>query len=293
MNTPTVPPLPPAPEPDPNRFRAERLIAIGTSVVVVAAVLFLLYRNEPFADGNLVIALRIILSLAVGVIGATIPGFLHVEYNGPGFAIRAGGALALFVLTLYSSPKVESLKLASASLQLDAIRQVDMRSALGPEATADDRLNAEVLVTVPVSLRSVAEPAAHAILDATELSFVDAAGQVHAFNWRNFVTMHEERYGVWLGIDGDARATSIPAGEVFYREVLHAPATQMLWREALTMIESAKPEVLKLTLKARVGAQTLEQVCNVDMRYWGKQVAEFRQKGAETPGRVTMSCIAG
>jgi hypothetical protein len=63
-------------------------------------------RNTPFADPNLVVVLRIILSFAAAALGASIPGFLHVSVSGKGIWIRAGGALALFVLTLFFSPNV-------------------------------------------------------------------------------------------------------------------------------------------------------------------------------------------
>lgn len=84
----------------------ERKVAMITSLGVVALLVFLLIRNQEFADPNLVVIARILMSLAVAVIGATIPGFLNLEWNLKGLAIRAGGALALFVLTFMLTPKV-------------------------------------------------------------------------------------------------------------------------------------------------------------------------------------------
>jgi hypothetical protein len=37
-------------------------------------------------------------------LGATIPGFLDMSWSGLGLAVRAGGALALFVLTFTYTP---------------------------------------------------------------------------------------------------------------------------------------------------------------------------------------------
>lgn len=48
--------------------------------------------------------LRVVLSFATAVLGATIPGFLEIGWKGTGLAIRAGGALALFVLTFLYTP---------------------------------------------------------------------------------------------------------------------------------------------------------------------------------------------
>jgi len=67
---------------------------------------FLVVRNQPFHDPNLVVLIRTVLSTAVAVLGATIPGFLHIDLAARGVAIRAGGALALFVLTFFFSPGV-------------------------------------------------------------------------------------------------------------------------------------------------------------------------------------------
>jgi hypothetical protein len=67
---------------------------------------YLLIRNEPFRSQNLVVAMRILLSLAAATLGAAIPGFLHVSWNKRGVTIRAGGALALFVVVLFGSPTV-------------------------------------------------------------------------------------------------------------------------------------------------------------------------------------------
>lgn len=95
-----------------DKFRFERRVSLFTSVFIIFVVAFLVVRNEPFADPNLVILARIILALAVGALGATTPGFLHLTYNFAGFAIRAAGGLALFVIVFFGTPHVEVLHLA-------------------------------------------------------------------------------------------------------------------------------------------------------------------------------------
>lgn len=84
----------------------EKIVAIAMAALIVVLVMYLVIRNEAFADPNLVRLLRIILSVAAGILGATIPGFLDVKWSGGGFIIRAGGALALFVITFFGSPSV-------------------------------------------------------------------------------------------------------------------------------------------------------------------------------------------
>jgi hypothetical protein len=84
----------------------EKVVVLTVAMVIVLLVAFLVVRNEPFADPNLVVILRIFVSLSAAVLGATIPGFLHIGWDGAGLSIRAGGALALFVLTYVLSPAV-------------------------------------------------------------------------------------------------------------------------------------------------------------------------------------------
>lgn len=83
----------------------ERAVAVGLSVIIVLSTLFLVIQNEPI-DPNHAVNLRILLSLGSAIVGATIPGFLHVDWSFRGVSIRAGGALALFVLTFFGSPRV-------------------------------------------------------------------------------------------------------------------------------------------------------------------------------------------
>jgi hypothetical protein len=72
--------------------------------VIVGLVVFLLIRNQAIADPALFFALRVVLSFGTAVLGATIPGFLEVGWSGNGWKIRAGGALALFIVTFAYTP---------------------------------------------------------------------------------------------------------------------------------------------------------------------------------------------
>ncbi|MGG5823469.1 hypothetical protein [Falsiroseomonas sp. HW251] len=74
------------------------------ALVAVGLAVFLAVRNEPFASEQIFFVVRVVLSFAVAVLGATIPGFLELGWKGGGLAIRAGGALALFVLTFVYTP---------------------------------------------------------------------------------------------------------------------------------------------------------------------------------------------
>src|SRR5260370_5431715 len=82
----------------------DRIAAVCAALVIVGLVMFLLIRNEEIADPRLFFALRLVLSFGTAVLGATIPGFLAIGWSGSGLTVRAGGALALFVLTYLYTP---------------------------------------------------------------------------------------------------------------------------------------------------------------------------------------------
>lgn len=82
----------------------DRIAATCAALVVVGLAVFLLVRNQPIADPRLFFLLRVVLSFSAATLGASIPGFLNVSWSGSGLAVRAGGALALFVLTFIYTP---------------------------------------------------------------------------------------------------------------------------------------------------------------------------------------------
>ena len=82
----------------------DRIAATLAALVVVGLAVFLLVRNQPIADPKLFFVLRVVLSFSAATLGATIPGFLDIRWSGSNLAIRAGEALALFVLTFLYTP---------------------------------------------------------------------------------------------------------------------------------------------------------------------------------------------
>jgi hypothetical protein len=79
-------------------------LAFVFGCLALAAVLWLAFRNDSLNDQQFEI-LRIVLALAGGGVGAVIPGFLDVTLKaGTRFALRAGGALAVFVVLYFWSP---------------------------------------------------------------------------------------------------------------------------------------------------------------------------------------------
>src|SRR3954470_3227053 len=79
-------------------------LAFVFGCLALAAVLWLAFRNDSLNDQQFEI-LRIVLALAGGGIGAVIPGILNLTLKaGTRLALRAGGALAVFVVLYFWSP---------------------------------------------------------------------------------------------------------------------------------------------------------------------------------------------
>jgi hypothetical protein len=90
----------------PTSLQFDRVVATMAALSVVGLAIFLLVRNQPIADPKLFFVLRVVMSFSAATLGATIPGFLDIRWAGTGLAVRAGGALALFVLTFVFTPDV-------------------------------------------------------------------------------------------------------------------------------------------------------------------------------------------
>lgn len=116
----------------------DRIAAVCAALVIVGLVVFLLIRNEEIADPRLFFALRLVLSFGTAVLGATIPGFLSVGWSAGGLTVRAGGALALFVLTYLYTP--------------DLVTKQDQRGQVtisAPGGVAADRIDRSSITVNP------------------------------------------------------------------------------------------------------------------------------------------------
>jgi hypothetical protein len=82
----------------------DRIAATVAALVIVGLAVILLIRNQPIADPTLFFVMRVVLSFSAATLGASIPGFLNLKWSGGGLMVRAGGALALFLLIFVYTP---------------------------------------------------------------------------------------------------------------------------------------------------------------------------------------------
>jgi hypothetical protein len=83
---------------------AQMICAFVFGVGFIIAILVLAIRY-PTPTPYQYRVFRIVLSLAAGGVAAMIPGLINVEFNPiAGFLIRAGGAVAVFVIVFFFNP---------------------------------------------------------------------------------------------------------------------------------------------------------------------------------------------
>jgi hypothetical protein len=118
----------------------DRLAATLAALVVIGLAVFLLVRNQPIADPRLFFVLRVVLSLSAATLGATIPGFMDIRWSGSGLTLRAGGALALFVLTFVYTPDVLADRGRKTETTISAPGGVAAQSITGSPITVNPAL---------------------------------------------------------------------------------------------------------------------------------------------------------
>lgn len=84
----------------------ERKVGFGMVSLWLLLLAYLAIRNEPFRDANITAMVRMVLSVMLGIVGSTIPGFILIEWKGARWGARAGGAFALFMVCYLVTPKV-------------------------------------------------------------------------------------------------------------------------------------------------------------------------------------------
>lgn len=208
----------------------ERISAVVAAAACLGVLSFLLIRGEPFADPTLAAIARTFMSLAAAIFGASIPGFLHVGWSGGGLAIRAGGALALFVLTYFGTPHVvpNSPPLSPPKVNLEVPNVVDIRSFHGPTIEYDQMLEDEAIVIVRMTYANQEQPARNAFL-SQETIRISMGDFVHDFGWQYFVNIFPGA-GCWPCIEESVSTLDIPSGQAVAHETLFGSTTKLTWQ---------------------------------------------------------------
>lgn len=108
----------------------ERLIAYALGAGIIIFVCYLIIRDKPFSDPNNAQNLRILLSLACGLLGGLFVGFLNVGWDGSGMAIRAGGGFALAIVVFFGAPNVAPNLRTETIIELERFKTGDIHKAV-------------------------------------------------------------------------------------------------------------------------------------------------------------------
>jgi hypothetical protein len=111
------------------------------------------------------------------------------------------------------------------------------------------------------------------------------------YDWRNFVVMHEEKYGLWLGIVGDASQFQVASGTAEYREILHGNDSALTWGDFLNAIKTTNNQKIKIDITINIDDKEAISTCEVAISEWSSKVQDFISKQGKSPGRVTMPCV--
>lgn len=270
-----------------TRNMMERAVSSSVGVGIIVFLMALIWRDRPISDPHLATGLRIILSLSAGILAGTVPGFLKVNYNVSGLAIRAAGGFALFLVTFFGSPSVPVLKLGPADIRVSQLPQIDIRSRATPDQPDAERLQSEAVLTIPVSARNVAEPAKTAFLNQSQV-MLNFDGDQQEFVWKYFVNMHEEQHGLWLGLVNAAQPQAIPSGQILNKEILHFSRDSINWGNILKKIQNSNSGKIIAILNFDLKKVIVECVFNV--KKWGLEIKKFTKRTGKIPGRITMNC---
>jgi hypothetical protein len=123
----------------------ETMAAFGFGVLFVVALLVLAIAF-PQPTSFQYAVFRIVLAIACGGIAAVIPGFLAVSMDAKGLVIRAGGALAVFLLVYFFSP-ARLVSSASSPVPQPHVTATDRSIAAGGHISATAQPGGTAIIT--------------------------------------------------------------------------------------------------------------------------------------------------
>ena len=180
----------------------ERLYAFAFGVLFVTTMLIVaIYFPEPTQFQYLIF--RIVIALAAAGVAAMIPGFLQIEISG---LIRAGGALAVFVIIYFYNPAIlkqfgvqppppdppdKFLNLAvKLSIAENAVKQIEKTLEEEPSPDTREKILHEIIVyynnlIVHIDALKSEDPRAYSLLKDARIQYVRISRQYRELNLCN------------------------------------------------------------------------------------------------------------
>ncbi|MDD1498999.1 hypothetical protein PVA19_11305 [Agrobacterium sp. CNPSo 3708] len=280
------------PDPSPNDTRIEkahwleRAVSLGVAVWIVALVSFLILSQREYDDTS-VYFLKILLSFSMAVLVATSAGFINLAFNVPGMAIRAGGAIAVFIFVFTQSPAVPALKL-NPKIEMNNITGMDFRSLEAPDNPKFG--TSPVAVTVPLGFKNVADKSRNGTWKRSTVK-IQMYGKDVTFDSFYFVKLLPGVGGTWLssGQLSEAKATDLIEGQSFTQEIMHLSQSGPTWGSFLSYLAEQK-DPITVSVSAEVDGGWQSRACKFDPTKYAPALAKTVAEYKRLAGYVSVIC---
>jgi hypothetical protein len=265
----------------------ERLIAAGVAVGLIVLVSFMILSTREF-DEPRVYFLKILLSLAVGIVVATIPGFFNVEFNLPGLAVRAAGGAAAFVFVYTQSPSVPALGLAPPKIEVSRVNAIDFRSLEPPGSAAE---GSAMAITVPIEAKNSKEPSRTGTIGETRIRFA-LSGKEYVYQSYYFVKFVPGPGGSWLSSEEAirrAQSSDLRPGEQFSEEVMHLSQDSIQWADFIAAFRAMK-DPFKVTVEIDLSTEKVSTDCVLAPQKYVAAIEKLIADGKSLPGYISAVC---
>lgn len=267
---------------EPHRLAAttlrdvERLLFVLLLIAIVVAVLVLIFTGQEITPGNEGLY-RFTFATAAALIAFTMGGAAGLSWNFRGVAIRAGGAVAAFLIMFMFAPNLLS-KLGIPRIELAAVNGVDLRSVVDPKLSNWEA--SDVALTLEgISFASVVPTDLPARL-TTETLTLGWGGESYIFKPAWLVDLRKQSSGSgWLGEIGNWEPGLIEPNGLLNRSVMFVPdpRASLPWDKFVLTLESEiRAGNVEIGYQALVSGQVLTWGCKLPIAAIQSQLAKAR-----------------
>lgn len=276
---------------------ARRMVLV-LGCLVIFFIMYVVINGKVGRDSLGEPLVRGLLSLAFGILGAYFLGEIKFDSKMAGLTLQGAGGVVLAALTFVLAPGSKTPALLPPLAKLQPITLVDFRSSESPDDTARDYRQSQVVVTAPISIRNVAEPARHLSWDRTSATLTFDGMEVQ-LEGQYFVRQVKGEKGNWLGHPQPVTPVPIQSGDTISKEVLHwqsDSSPKLIWEDFIDRLVKSPLTIAILEFSVHLdGEEGGERVaiakCRPNFAPRIPEILSFaRSTDNRIPGRITVRC---
>jgi hypothetical protein len=269
----------------------ERLAFVALLVIIVIFMLALIATGTSMNPGNELI-FRFIFAVAAALIAFTMGGVVGLEWNFSGVAIRAGGAIAAFLIVFMFAPRVLDQVLPKAEPAVTGGNAIDFRSVDDPKQA--QWLSSDLAITLEgLTFLHLQGNTQSAYVTSEELTF-NIGGRSIPFSPAWLVDIRENTpCPGWRAVCENWKGGLVPANELLSRSVMFVPKPrgQISWEGFVTTVEHAQStDTFSIKYEAKVSDVNLKMSCIGKIEELQGFIAYVKQNGATHPRYMQPSC---